>query len=310
MSNRLVRGLMPGGGGTSAYYTTTSINVNPTIGPNELLSNGTFVAWTGDNPDGWTVIGETGAALEVTERAPANGHGDAVGAGGAANFYHESAVNSPVLIQTILTVGSFYRVLWSLTKRVAGDIRVGDGINGMLQNKTAVADYVYTGRATHANFAITLTNSAATSNVTVDTFSVKILSALEQLLAHTQPYGDFSVTLTIPTALYQGGVTFNYTDANNYSRCYFDRLDGKVYVTKRVSGTPTVVGSWSALYSAGAILTLRRHIDGTMDVIYNSTTLATGLIATGLTGVQAGPFLTDASGVSIGSYTWDARTTT
>ena len=296
--------------GRKKYYSNSAISITPTLDA-ELLVNAAFAAWPGDNPDGWTVLGETGATQEVTERDPTQGHADTKTVGGAANFYHESAVNNPQLLQAVLTVHSFFKIEWALTRRVAGSIRVGDSINGMsLGERSAVAAYAYTGRATNASFAVTLANSAATANVTVDTFSVKLLSNMEQLFAHAQPYGDFSVALTIPNALYQAGITFNCTDANNWEPVYYDRLHSRLYVLKRVAGTPSVVNSYPAVYAAGATLTARRHIDGTLDVIYYGVTLATGLTSTGLTGLQAGPFATDASGVVIGSYTWDARAAT
>ena len=47
----------------------------PTPGA-ELLTNGSFAAWTADNPDGWTVYGEVGADPEVSEVGAAEGHGE------------------------------------------------------------------------------------------------------------------------------------------------------------------------------------------------------------------------------------------
>jgi len=70
----------------------------------ELLTNGDFSAWTGDNPDGWTVY-ESPPTREVTEVGAGEGHG---GAGtGLANFYNSDGGNV-ILYHTIYTVGYWY----------------------------------------------------------------------------------------------------------------------------------------------------------------------------------------------------------
>lgn len=86
----------------------------------ELLTNGDFSAWSGDNPTGWTVSGESGSDPELTERAPGNAHGDAVGVGGAANFYSTATTSQPRISQAVLTVNKYYSVTFEITRRVSG----------------------------------------------------------------------------------------------------------------------------------------------------------------------------------------------
>lgn len=70
----------------------------------ELLTNGDFSAWTGDNPDGW-IVAESPPTREVTEVGAGEGHG---GAGtGLANFYNSDGGNV-ILYRTIFTVGYWY----------------------------------------------------------------------------------------------------------------------------------------------------------------------------------------------------------
>lgn len=282
-------------------YDSGPLTITPAEGV-ELLANPSFSAWTADNPDSWTVGGEVGSDPEVTERDSGQAHADAKTTGGSANLY-ASAGNVPQISQIVaLTAHQFYAFSFVVSRRVAGSIN--SKVTGASVTVSAAGTYSYTGRAQDDNYV--LQNKFAGDN-TLDSASVKALSATMQLYTHAVAYGDFSATLTIPTAYFQGGVVFNYTDANNFAHLYYDRLDGKVYLTKWVSGVFTEINSWTAAYAAGATLMARRYADGTLDVIYNDATLASGLAATGLTGLQAGATATN-SAVSI-SYSWIANVT-
>lgn len=291
--------------GDDLYFTTTAVNITPALSA-ELLANPGFNAWTADNPDGWTVSGEVSHDPEVTERDPTQAHADTKTVGGAANLYNSATSNQPILTQAVLTVGGWFRAAGSIGRLVAGTLAIRDQNSGMSKIYSATGAYAHTGRATSTIFQVRALGAGV--DVTTDDQSVKALSATTQLFTHAVAYGDFSVDLTIPTASFQGGVVFNRVDASNYALLYYDRLDGKVYLIKVVSGTTTQIGSWTATYSAGKTLMARRFKDGTIDAYYNAVKLTTSPVAsTGLTGLQAGAFLTDASGVTISRYAWDAR---
>lgn len=156
----------------------------------ELLTNGDFSAWTGDNPDGWTVVGEVGADPELTERAPNAGHADAVGVGGAANFYKSAnAVLVPRIEQNVLTVGHWYERSFEVTNLVAS----GAGFPG--------AEYALSPRniwrATGIEHRITLNYMAG--DVTVDNASAKRITLNDQ---QAMPSADAIVdfTYTLPAA--------------------------------------------------------------------------------------------------------------
>jgi hypothetical protein len=245
------------------------------------------------------VTGESGGNPEVTERDPGQSHANTKTTGGAANLYSSASTGNPQLSQAVTTSGAWYLCQANVTRQVAGSARLYPG------------DYFASSAALHQWTARSVSGTAllktdSPTDVTLSDMSVRLLSTLEQLFRHAQPYGDFSVTLSI-TGNYQAGVVFNGQDANNGVWLYYDRRPGYVVLIKRSVGTTTVIGSWAATYGAGKTLTARRHRDGTLDVIYDGVMLASGLAATGLAGVQAGPFLTDASGVTISRYTWDAR---
>jgi len=95
------------------------------IGPTELLTNGDFSAWTGDNPDGWTVLYESGGNPEATERDPDQTHADAKTVGGALNLYNTTGgANVPLVQQTVLTVGHWYEVDQFVTAWAVGYLQV------------------------------------------------------------------------------------------------------------------------------------------------------------------------------------------
>ncbi len=304
MSLDLAFDVAPGLLGDELYFAADGLGITPITGA-ELLANPGLSAWTGDNPDGWTVTGESGGDPEVTERDPGQAHADTKTVGGAANLYNSATSNQPILTQAVLTIGGWFRAAGTISRYVSGVLAVRDSSQGMSKTYNAAGAYAHTGRALATNFQVRGIGTGV--DLTLDDQSVRALSSLARWFTHARPYGDFAVDLTIPVASFQGGVVFNAQDASNYALLYYDRLDGKVTLIKVVAGTVTTLGSWSATYSAGKTLTARRHQDGTLDVIYNGVTLASGLAATGLVGLQAGPFLTEASGVTISRYTWDAR---
>lgn len=88
-----------------------------------LIVNGTFDAWTTDDPDGWSDISEGGAS-DVTERGPLQGH--AGGGTGACNLF--TGVG-PARIQQIVALeeGKDYVVTLDVTNvDLAGTLRIDD----------------------------------------------------------------------------------------------------------------------------------------------------------------------------------------
>jgi hypothetical protein len=77
-----------------------------------LVANGGFDAWTGDNPDGWSVIEVGDATSKVTENP----------AGACQIISTGAAVN---MSQEIGTIGNQYRLLAEVTNAVSGGVRAG-----------------------------------------------------------------------------------------------------------------------------------------------------------------------------------------
>lgn len=295
MFNMLAMGML--NRGAVRYFKTDTIAITPTRGA-ECLANWDFSAWTGDNPDGWTVTGESGTDPEVTQRDPDKQHADAPGTG-AANFFKSNTANHPTISQTgVLTAQSWYYIEYDITAHTMGwhafDV-------GALVGFNAVGKITWSGRVTKTSFSFYApTNSG---NWTVDYITCKPLDGLREPHSHAFPYGDFSVKVAAATH-HCGGVDFNIVDANNYSRLYL--YENKLYLLDVKNGSTTQIGSWPVTYVEGAKMTARRYLNGTRDILYGGSTLASGLAASGLEGLDAGPMLTSADHVTISEYEWSA----
>lgn len=299
-------------GVNSPYFVTSSISITPTYGLN-LAGNPDME--TGDPPTGWAAVNATlssaadertggagvaslnlarsGASNNIARRALVNAAGDWIRFGG-----WKKNVNATDT-QYALTLPSPFNN-WQNTTREATATwheRYAVGLVGLANT------YIYcNGRAGSDGLSTRFDDATA-----------KIISNWYTLYTHAYSYGDFSVNVT-RTLGYQGGVIFNYQAVDYYSLCFVggDPLTNQatVKLVDRTGTTVTVVGTYNITYVANAKLTVTVHKDGTRDVIYNGTSLATGIATSGLTGTQAGPFLTDASNVSISQYEWDAQTVT
>lgn len=136
----------------------------------ELVTNGNFDTWSGDNPSSWTVTGESGSNPYVNEVGGGQGQG---GAGtGMANLYTTSAALS--IAQTILTPGTRYICVL--------DIDGVYGIGGVVvkSGSTAVSPVYHEGGrktfsfyATSTSFVIAADNGNGTVDVTLASVSVK-----------------------------------------------------------------------------------------------------------------------------------------
>ena len=135
----------------------------------ELVVNGDFSAWTGDDPDGWTVAGEVGADPEVSEVGAGQGHG---GAGnGLANLF--STASAIALRQTILVVDSWYQIALDIDTRNSGTLRVGDTSSGIKVEYTTTGNKFITGRAKSTVFQTVLLGAG---DITEDDVTTKLFT--------------------------------------------------------------------------------------------------------------------------------------
>jgi hypothetical protein len=157
-----------------------------------LLVNGEYTAWTGDNPDGWVIINESGSDPEVTERDPNQTHADTATTGNAANFYSTASIFSPRTLQNVLTEGEYYESDVDLTAYAAGTMGLDYGSGGSIAGLTQVANINVFGRAVGVSF--TVNTSSVPADYTVDSVSAK------------------QITLnTIQTGFLNGSYVFRFT---------------------------------------------------------------------------------------------------
>lgn len=285
--------------GSGVQYTTTDIVITPTAG-DEILTNGDLSAWTGDNPDSWTVNFETGATKEVTERDSGQSHADTKTVGGSANFFNSTG-GSAIGIRQDLGGGSDPDYYFGISETV---ISAHDGSNFALDinNQNVVTTSVGTKTHTYYHVDARYTFQGPTiCDVTLDSVSFKPLYNLTQIWEHVTTSGDYSVVYT-RASNYQVGLITEYQDELNFS-ILFDNGKGSVVLVDVIDGTASTIGTYAAAYSAGKTLTLVLHEDGTRDIVYNNVVLAVGIAASGLaTSRFAGVMLTDDTQVTISSY--------
>lgn len=143
----------------------------------ELLTNPSFTAWTTDNPDGWTVGGESGSDPMVTQVASGGGAGT-----GAARMYASASSNQPTLTQNVLVASSYYEAEATLSaSNSAVFLRLGSGGQQTLSNATVATTAHVQGRANNTNFVIIPSVSA--NDITIDAVTVKLLTPNTELTA-------------------------------------------------------------------------------------------------------------------------------
>lgn len=134
----------------------------------EVLTNGGFTAWTTDNPDSWTVVGESGSDPYVNEVGKSELHG---GTGtGSCNLYTTGTTLS--IRQSALTVGTRYEVILDIDTvddTLAGGIYVQCGSTNVskLYQLPGVKRLFFT--ATDTSFRIETLGSC---DVTINSVSV------------------------------------------------------------------------------------------------------------------------------------------
>lgn len=136
----------------------------------ELLTNGSFATWSGDNPSNWTVTGESGSDPEVSQVASYEAH-DGVGTG-AANLY-STDTDAISIGQNILTSGNTYHVVLYVTNIANGAIQCYNNTTALYVPMWAAGRYEFFFNATHVNFKIQNYTGYAGCDVTIDNVSVK-----------------------------------------------------------------------------------------------------------------------------------------
>lgn len=203
----------------------------------ELLANGDFSAWSGDNPTGWSVSGESGSDPAISEVGSGEDH---TGVGtGSANWY-ESSGGFLILAQNVLTNGDYYQIELS-PSYVSGAINANDPINTFLETISNAGDVSFTGRAGSTTFQM---YTVGTADVTVDTVSIKKITLNTETTFAADGTLQFHFTLPgSPKARQRCGFWYRGNGTLNYWWVYLRRNNGNtawdVKLDKVVSGTTT-----------------------------------------------------------------------
>jgi hypothetical protein len=155
------------GGGVHALGYLGEEGTGETLG-SELVTNGDFSAWTDDNPDGYTVNGESGTDPEISEVSSAEGHGG-VGTG-SCNLYTSDGTFVAVT-QTILTIGKLYKYSVDIKVINSGTLRVTEGGSTVnTYNSTGIKTGYFTARA---GIYVEIKRTIGATDITFDDLSVK-----------------------------------------------------------------------------------------------------------------------------------------
>jgi hypothetical protein len=223
----------------------------PTEG-GELVTNGDFSAWTGDDPDGWTVLNED-ANNYVTQNPV-----------GQCQLISDNS--APIEIrQSILSVGSWYAAAVDCTASIDPSVvyRVGNNTASIL---AAVQLYFATVRASTA--LVQLFRSGA-CNVTFDNVSVKqlTLSSLFASITTSHQNGTFDRPIAVDPDGTQCGMVINLDSAGSPANFVIAYHDGtNCLLEKCVAGTYTTMITAATAFVADAVLRVIK--DGTSYSLY------------------------------------------
>lgn len=210
----------------------------------ELLANGDFSAWTGDNPDGWTLA--IPATSDIEEAA-----------GGTARFYRGAASGAPYISQVILTSHSWYMVATEIVSVSTPSVAVQDLNNVLSATYQTPGAKIQSGRVASTSIRWYMTPGGA--DAVIDNLSCRklTLSSLISARAYASADCDISVAVT-RTAGTQAGISARVDSATSPANFIIAYLDGagNVKVDKAVLGVYTNVISGAITYVAGQVLRL------------------------------------------------------
>lgn len=187
---------VPLGGGAALIITTFTQALGA-----ELVTNGNFSAWTGDNPNSWEVTGESGADPMVTQVGP----GGAVGTG-LARFYSSATNNRPYILQrNVMTANLWYEIAILLDTVTAGIVRYGHASNKQPVIESAAG---YTGTIRKLGWAdpnggglmVIIPQTTAPHDIVIDNASAKRITLNAQQTVKADNTLEFTFTLPVAPA--------------------------------------------------------------------------------------------------------------
>lgn len=241
------------GGATWAISSEEATNT-PTEG-SDIAVNGSFAAWTGDDPDSWSVANESGNDPEVSEAATGESHADTPTPGGGMCNLYTSAGANVYINQSILTVDQWYVATVEVDTVTAGGVGFyAESVFSL--NWATPGTKVQTFLSDSIPFYVGRPVEVAT-DVTFDDVTVKQLTLNTLFAAVEANRADViaSVELDAVTAGTQAGLVLNLDDEGtpaNFVVAYHDGASAKL--RKCVAGTYTTLINATTAYGAGQVL--------------------------------------------------------
>jgi len=253
----------------------------------EVLTNGDFSAWTGDNPDNWTITGEVGSDPMVTQ------------SGNAARFVSSATSNQPRATQTSkLTSGVIYLVDTTASARASGSFFTGSSDFLQLQViSTAIRKRsIFRVGGTSA---ILQSSGAAPHDFTVDSLSYKAITKCTPVAAALT--NTITLALALPASPVAGHeirlcyriaavgeellncwvATIRRNDANSAWNARLDRISAGT-VTQMIGDTACATPDALRVVTAGNVHQLWTGASGSYTQRGTDQTNATHNTATGL----------------------------
>lgn len=136
----------------------------------ELVTNGDFSAWTGDNPDSWGVHGESLPNVEISEVGSGEAHG---GTGtGSLNFYTTGG-NLWINQDGIFTRGKLYKIVVDVSQLSAGTLYIYVSGLGVAASITSAGTYTLYYRWPVSSTSFIIDKGTTPLDATIDSVSVK-----------------------------------------------------------------------------------------------------------------------------------------
>lgn len=281
------------GGATWTVASNKMVNT-PTLGA-ELIVNGDFANWTGDDPDNWTVSGEVANDPEVSEAATGESHADTPTLGGGwANIYSTGAALE--IYQNVLTAGTWYRGSYKAEITTGGINYNNQGSSRSYRTTTGESIFIF-----HATgIDVTLRRRTGTDDLNVDDVSTKAITLAE--LVNIPDLGITNVVaeseIAVDPAGEWAGLAIGWDSQSSPANGIWIFHDGtNVIIQKVVAGAQTTVADTATAFSANALL--KCHRDGSsVEVFYNNVKIGSTVTisdAAILAGTRHGAFSTDAT---------------
>lgn len=234
--------------GIGTWTNGSGVTKNTPVYDTDLVTNGDFANWTADDPDNWTITGESLPNREISEVGAAEGHG---GTGtGACNWWSDLAAGLYIQQNIGLTMAKFYAFSWTVTTET--------GVTSLIARPTSGAGiraaYTGTGAKTASGLAVLTSNInmeiQGVGDITADDYVVQEIPAGSVFKLANAGTPDVVLFGTVSAWVYGSlaGLVFRVDDPD----------DPQSYLMAAFSETPTYFGRKMYIYqnNAGTITVL------------------------------------------------------